>query len=144
MATGSSPVVLRRLTDKAGAPVCPKSVASTGEVLPALEAAQADLFRLKFIASVARVERHWRERLRRLDAAELPQAKTSVAASAYVRRTVELPDGLTGDPPFGRDRRLDRARQRQGALRYRVSRRQHRYRGERVSGLCRGLGTGPI
>lgn len=96
VATGSAPVSLGRLTDAAGRPVAPQHVAAVGDVLPALEPARAEALTQAVAATVAG-ERHWRDRLQRLDPAELPQARASAAGTAFARRPLALPAALSGD-----------------------------------------------
>lgn len=89
VATGSVPMVLSRLTDLDGAPVCPKTVVAVGDQLPLLDPAEG-IALTKAIARITPFERPWLARLRDLDPASLPQAHATAAAPVLVRRPLAL------------------------------------------------------
>ena len=95
IATGSAPILLGRITDLTGAPVCPRSVAVVGDCLPSLTPDEARAL-TEAMARTTGAEPYWRDRLRNLDPAELPQTRTATAG-APARRTLPLPAGLAGD-----------------------------------------------
>jgi natural product biosynthesis luciferase-like monooxygenase protein len=97
VATGSAPVALARLTDAAGRPVCPCSVAAVGDVLPALDPDRAEAL-TEALAATVPGEPYWRRRLARLDPAELPQARAG--AGPLARRPLNVPPVLSGDRLF--------------------------------------------
>ena len=95
VATGSAPILLGRLTDLTGTPVCPRTVAVVGDTLPSLSQDEARGL-TEAMARITRAEPFWRARLRGLEPAELPQTRAG-AAGAVARRTLPLPAGLAGD-----------------------------------------------
>lgn len=96
VATGTGPVALAGLTDLRGAPVCPKTVASVGDMLPSADPAEAEAI-TACLAGLAPQDGYWRRRLVGLDPAELPQAQSAATAGAIASLSVEMPAGLTGD-----------------------------------------------
>lgn len=96
VATGMGPVALSGLTDLRGTPVCPKTVASVGDVLASADPAEAEAI-TACLAGLAPQDGYWRRRLAGLDPAELPQAQSAATEGEIACLPVEMPAGLTGD-----------------------------------------------
>ena len=85
---------LARLTDSAGAPVCPTTIGATA--LPSPDAAEAARLG-QALAAVAPEEPALRTRLAALDPADLPQATVASGAPQWQIVPLALPAALTGD-----------------------------------------------
>ena len=94
--TGSAPILLSRLTDLDGHVVDPATLATVGDVLPALSPEQAEALTTAH-AAITPHDPYWRLQLNGLEPAELPQALVSTAEPVWARKPLSLPGALSGD-----------------------------------------------
>ncbi|MGE0350268.1 LLM class flavin-dependent oxidoreductase, partial [Hydrogenophaga sp.] len=94
--TATALVRLTGLRDTHGQPVCPSTVARTGDRLPLLDAAVAQAL-TDALAQVAPGEDAWRRCLRAPQAIDLPSATTASGPAEWRKTAVQVPSALAGD-----------------------------------------------